>query len=99
MSRLVRELRDFAGEFGEVRRSLPFQLPENFLLIIRAMSLTSGALSSPTTVASYPLLDNHVLEGDVGVKARRRRGLLPGAAREPAVCGDGWAFCNCVGLR
>ncbi len=27
-------------------RSLPFQLPENFLLIIRAMSLTSGVCSS-----------------------------------------------------
>ena len=27
-------------------RSLPFQLPENFLLIIRAMSLTSGICSS-----------------------------------------------------
>jgi predicted unusual protein kinase regulating ubiquinone biosynthesis (AarF/ABC1/UbiB family) len=27
-------------------RSLPFQLPENFLLIIRAMSLTSGVCSA-----------------------------------------------------
>ncbi len=33
-------------EFGDVIRSLPFQLPENFLLIIRAMSLTSGVCSS-----------------------------------------------------
>lgn len=41
-----RELRTFAIEFGEVVRSLPFQLPENFLLIIRAMSLTSGMCSS-----------------------------------------------------
>ena len=41
-----REFRDFAVEFGEVVRSLPFQLPENFLLIIRAMSLTSGVCSS-----------------------------------------------------
>ncbi|MFC9773576.1 MULTISPECIES: ABC1 kinase family protein [unclassified Pseudarthrobacter] len=41
-----REFRDFAEEFGEVVRSLPFQLPENFLLIIRAMSLTSGVCSS-----------------------------------------------------
>ncbi len=41
-----RELHDFAGEFGDVVRSLPFQLPENFLLIIRAMSLTSGVCSS-----------------------------------------------------
>ncbi|MDD7835408.1 MULTISPECIES: ABC1 kinase family protein [Paenarthrobacter] len=41
-----REFRDFGAEFGSVIRSLPFQLPENFLLIIRAMSLTSGVCSS-----------------------------------------------------
>jgi predicted unusual protein kinase regulating ubiquinone biosynthesis (AarF/ABC1/UbiB family) len=41
-----REFRDFAVEFGDVVRSLPFQLPENFLLIVRAMSLTSGVCSS-----------------------------------------------------
>ena len=41
-----RELRDFATEFGDVVRALPFQLPENFLLIIRAMSLTSGMCSA-----------------------------------------------------
>jgi predicted unusual protein kinase regulating ubiquinone biosynthesis (AarF/ABC1/UbiB family) len=41
-----REFRDFGLEFGDVVRSLPFQLPENFLLIIRAMSLTSGVCSS-----------------------------------------------------
>ena len=41
-----REFRDFAVQFGDVVRSLPFQLPENFLLIIRAMSLTSGVASS-----------------------------------------------------
>jgi predicted unusual protein kinase regulating ubiquinone biosynthesis (AarF/ABC1/UbiB family) len=41
-----REFRDFAAQFGEVVRSLPFQLPENFLLIIRAMSLTSGVCSA-----------------------------------------------------
>ncbi|MDI2099684.1 ABC1 kinase family protein [Ruicaihuangia caeni] len=40
-----RELRRFAIEFGDTMRSLPFQLPENFLLIIRAMSLTSGMCS------------------------------------------------------
>ncbi|MDX2377212.1 AarF/UbiB family protein [Microbacterium sp. LRZ72] len=40
-----REFRDFAIEFGDVVRSLPFQLPENFLLIVRAMSLTSGVCS------------------------------------------------------
>ena len=41
-----REFRDFGLEFGDVVRSLPFQLPENFLLIVRAMSLTSGVCSS-----------------------------------------------------
>ena len=41
-----REFRDFAKQFGDVVRSLPFQLPENFLLIIRAMSLTSGVCSA-----------------------------------------------------
>lgn len=41
-----REFRDFGREFGEVVRALPFQLPENFLLVIRAMSLTSGVCSS-----------------------------------------------------
>ncbi|MGG7509959.1 ABC1 kinase family protein [Plantibacter sp. YIM 135249] len=41
-----REFREFADQFGHVVRSLPFQLPENFLLIIRAMSLTSGVCSA-----------------------------------------------------
>jgi predicted unusual protein kinase regulating ubiquinone biosynthesis (AarF/ABC1/UbiB family) len=41
-----REFRDFGREFGDVVRSLPFQLPENFLLVIRAMSLTSGVCST-----------------------------------------------------
>jgi len=41
-----REYRAFAIEFGDLVRSLPFQLPENFLLIIRALSLVSGMCSS-----------------------------------------------------
>lgn len=41
-----REFREFGDEFGRVVRSLPFQLPENFLLVIRAMSLTSGVCSA-----------------------------------------------------
>lgn len=41
-----REFRDFAMQFGDMVRSLPVQLPENFLLIIRAMSLTSGVCSA-----------------------------------------------------
>jgi predicted unusual protein kinase regulating ubiquinone biosynthesis (AarF/ABC1/UbiB family) len=40
------ELRRFADEFGEALRVLPFQLPEHFLLIIRAVSLTSGLSST-----------------------------------------------------
>ncbi|HEV7623465.1 MAG TPA: AarF/UbiB family protein [Amnibacterium sp.] len=40
------ELRRFADEFGEAIRVLPFQLPEHFLLIIRAVSLTSGLSST-----------------------------------------------------
>ncbi|MFV0375571.1 ABC1 kinase family protein [Microbacterium sp.] len=41
-----REFRAFADEFGEMVRALPVQLPENFLLIVRAMSLTSGVCSA-----------------------------------------------------
>lgn len=41
-----REFREFALEFGEVIRSLPFQLPENFLLVIRAISLVSGVCTA-----------------------------------------------------
>jgi predicted unusual protein kinase regulating ubiquinone biosynthesis (AarF/ABC1/UbiB family) len=41
-----REYRAFANEFGDIVRTLPFQLPENFLLIVRAMSLTSGMCSA-----------------------------------------------------
>ncbi|RWZ58330.1 AarF/ABC1/UbiB kinase family protein [Labedella populi] len=41
-----REFRAFAEQFGDVVRSLPFQLPENFLLVVRAMSLTSGVCSA-----------------------------------------------------
>ena len=41
-----REFRAFAIEFQELLRTLPFQLPEDMLLVIRAMSLTSGVCSS-----------------------------------------------------
>lgn len=40
------EFRDFGREFNDVVRTLPFQLPENFLLVVRAMSLTSGVCST-----------------------------------------------------
>lgn len=39
------EFIDFADKFGDVMRSMPFQLPENFLLIIRAVGVTSGVCS------------------------------------------------------
>lgn len=39
------EFIDFAEKFGDVMRTMPFQLPENFLLIIRAVSVTSGVCS------------------------------------------------------
>lgn len=39
------EFRDFAREFGDTIRSLPFQLPEGMLLLFRAVSLTSGMCS------------------------------------------------------
>lgn len=41
-----REYRVFADEFGETIRDLPVQLPENFLLITRAVSLTSGVCTA-----------------------------------------------------
>ena len=41
-----REFHDFALQFGDVVRSLPFQLPENFLLIVRALSLVSGVCTA-----------------------------------------------------
>ena len=41
-----RELESFARQFGDTVRSLPFQLPENFLLLIRTISLISGVTSA-----------------------------------------------------
>jgi len=41
-----RELEKFALQFGETIRSLPFQLPESFLLLIRTISLISGVTSA-----------------------------------------------------
>ncbi|UNK70664.1 AarF/UbiB family protein [Microbacterium sp. H1-D42] len=40
------ELRDFAAEFGDSMRSLPVQFPEKLLLLMRAVSLTSGMCSA-----------------------------------------------------
>lgn len=39
------EFTGFANEFGDTMRSLPLQLPENMLLLFRAVSLTSGMCS------------------------------------------------------
>lgn len=41
-----RELEAFARRFGETIRSLPFQFPESFLLLIRSISLISGVTSA-----------------------------------------------------
>jgi len=41
-----RELEAFARQFSEVIRTLPFQLPESFLLLIRTVSLISGVTSA-----------------------------------------------------
>lgn len=41
-----RELRAFGDDFGAAMRALPVQLPEDFLLIMRAVSLTSGVCSA-----------------------------------------------------
>lgn len=41
-----REFEDFARRFRDVIRSMPFQLPENFLLIMRAVSMLPGLCST-----------------------------------------------------
>jgi predicted unusual protein kinase regulating ubiquinone biosynthesis (AarF/ABC1/UbiB family) len=41
-----RELREFAIRFSEILRTLPFQLPNDFLFLIRALSLISGVAST-----------------------------------------------------
>lgn len=40
------EFEEFAHRFRDVIRSMPFQLPENFLLIMRAVSMLSGLCST-----------------------------------------------------
>jgi predicted unusual protein kinase regulating ubiquinone biosynthesis (AarF/ABC1/UbiB family) len=41
-----KEFQKFGQDFGETVRALPVQLPEHFLLVIRAVSLTSGVCSA-----------------------------------------------------
>jgi predicted unusual protein kinase regulating ubiquinone biosynthesis (AarF/ABC1/UbiB family) len=50
------EFFDFAIQFRDLVQSLPFQLPKNFLMIIRAVSLTSGVCS--TLNPAYNLWDS-----------------------------------------
>lgn len=44
-----REFRDLAIQFSDLLRTLPFQLPEDFLLLLRAISLISGVASALNT--------------------------------------------------
>lgn len=74
-----RELRGFADEFGETIRSLPFQLPENFLLVIRTVSLTSGLASTLDTDFN---IWNAVEPYAAQLLLDERGGLLRSLARE-----------------
>lgn len=86
-----REFRAFAIEFQDVVRSLPFQLPENFLLIVRAMSLTSGVCSALDPDFNLwdsvePYASRLVREegrGAVVDAVRRAAGILATASRLP----------------
>ena len=40
------EFRDFGNKFADIMRTMPFQLPEDLLLIIRAVSVTSGVCTA-----------------------------------------------------
>lgn len=40
------EIKEFALQFSDLLRTLPFQLPENFLLLVRSISLISGVTSA-----------------------------------------------------
>ncbi|MGN6743978.1 MAG: ABC1 kinase family protein [Amnibacterium sp.] len=73
------ELIAFADEFGEALRTLPFQLPEDFLLVIRAVSLTSG-LSS--TLDPEFNIWNAVEPYAAQLLREERGGLLGSVARE-----------------
>jgi predicted unusual protein kinase regulating ubiquinone biosynthesis (AarF/ABC1/UbiB family) len=41
-----KEIREFAKKFSELVLALPFQLPENYLLLIRSISVISGVTSA-----------------------------------------------------
>ncbi|WP_375399694.1 ABC1 kinase family protein [uncultured Amnibacterium sp.] len=76
-----RELRAFADEFGETIRVLPFQLPENFLLVIRAVSLISGLCS---TLDPEFNIWNAVEPYAEGLLRDERGGVIGSFAREAA---------------
>ena len=73
------ELRGFADEFGETIRSLPFQLPENFLLVIRTVALTSGLASTLDTDFN---IWNAVEPYAAGLLLDERGGFLKSLGRE-----------------
>ena len=75
------ELREFAFEFGETIRVLPFQLPENFLLVIRAVSLISGL--SSTLDPEFNIWNS--VEPYAGELLRDERGGVVGAFAREAV--------------
>lgn len=74
-----RELRAFADEFGETIRVLPFQLPKNFLLVIRTVSLISGLSSTLDTDFN---IWNAVEPYAAGLLRAERGGLLQSVAKE-----------------
>ncbi len=76
-----RELREFAIEFGDTIRALPFQLPENFLLVIRAVSLISGL--SSTLDPDFNIWD--AVEPYADRLLREERGGLLGTVASEAV--------------
>ncbi|WP_062381640.1 ABC1 kinase family protein [Demequina pelophila] len=85
------EFRAFAEEFSDVLLEMPFQLPEDFLLIIRAVSLTSGLCTSldPAYNAwdSVEPYAQHLLREEgrnvLGDVAREARDLAQIALRAP----------------
>jgi predicted unusual protein kinase regulating ubiquinone biosynthesis (AarF/ABC1/UbiB family) len=74
-----RELRRFADEFGSTMRTQPFQLPENFLLLFRTVSLTSGL--SSTLDPEFNIWDA-VEPYAEGLLRDERGGLVGSVARE-----------------
>ena len=76
-----REFRDFAREFGDVVRELPFQLPENFLLLIRAVSLTSGVCSALDPAFN---IWNAAEPYAMGLMSRQTGGVLRGFGKRAA---------------